>query len=68
MDDWRRDPVEEAAHIAVMIDEYGDAGGLMVCDECGAVLREGDAYYETDLGNLCEECADVWLNEKRRLV
>ena len=50
---YGRDPYEEEGHLREM--------GAFVCDNCGAELEEGDAYYETDdLGCICEECFSDW--------
>lgn len=70
MDDWRRDPIEENGHEAAEMEMYGDIGGSprVICEDCGAVLHEGDPYYEICGCCYCEPCFDDWANDKRRVV
>lgn len=44
----------------------------IACDGCGKTIEradgllEGETYYETEDGNLCERCFDRWCREHRR--
>ena len=33
----------------------------MKCVECGYVAKDGDYFYDTDDGYLCDECVDGYL-------
>lgn len=42
---------------------------LGCCDACGEEFCEGDAYYTIDeTTELCECCAEAWLQERRRIA
>lgn len=38
-----------------------------VCPACGEPIQE-DYYIELDDGNLCQECAERWLRNRRRVI
>lgn len=38
-----------------------------VCPACGQPIQE-DYQYDLDDGNLCQECAERWLRNRRRYI
>ena len=36
------------------------------CDKCNSEIYEGQEYYETDLGDLCETCFDEMQSEEKK--
>lgn len=39
---------------------------IFYCTNCKKEIYYGDNYYETDLGDICEDCFDeIQINEKR---
>lgn len=35
------------------------------CDRCKIELYEGDPYYDCDGNDLCEDCAQAWLEQHK---
>ena len=54
-DEWKLNPPEPPE-------------SLLKCDQCGAEFQPGDRIYEIECENLCENCADAWLNCQWRYV
>lgn len=41
---------------------------VMVCERCSYELYEGDSYYDCDGTNLCEDCAQEWLEQHKYIA
>lgn len=41
---------------------------VMACERCSYELYEGDPYYDCDGAELCEDCAQAWLEQHKCVV
>ena len=57
---YKHDPAEVAESMAYEREMYPAGKKYIVCENCGAIIREGGEYYATDDGDLCESCFEDW--------
>jgi len=60
------DPEEEAEAAREELEWYPAGKKYICCEDCGCIIREGEEYYETDIGCLCPDCFDIFKEERRR--
>ena len=65
---YRADPAEEAESIRYELEMYPAGKRYICCENCGCIIREGEEYFVTDLGNLCPDCFDTYRDTMRRYL
>ena len=65
---FKTDPAEEAESTIYDLEVYPAGKQYICCADCGCIIRQGEEYFETDLGNLCPDCFDTYKAELRRYL